>query len=138
MRLGAEPLLAAPAGMAERVAARLDEAELRRRRLWWFGSGLVMSWVAVMIVGILAATAVFAWLTANLQQVGVLAATGAEYLSAATGLLRGVTTAVNSVGAPTVAALVGGLACITCALAMAWLWLLGRADRLGFRPTDID
>jgi predicted anti-sigma-YlaC factor YlaD len=126
VRLGAEPALAAPAGMAQRVIARIDEAELRRRRLWWLGSGLAVSWLAVMMVGILAGTAVFAWLTANLQEVGALASIGAAYLSAATGLLTGVTTAINSVGAPTVAAVMGGLACMTCALAVAWLWLLGR------------
>lgn len=126
VRLAEEPLLVAPAGMAQRVIAAIDGAELRRRRMWWLGSGLMVSWLAVMVVGILAATAVFAWLTGNVQQVGALVATGAAYLSAATGLLKGVAAAVNSIGAPTMAALVGALACVTCALGMAWLWLLDR------------
>lgn len=129
-RLQAEPLLVAPAGLAQQVAARLEERELQRRRVRWLGSGLALGWLALTVLGLLAAAGLFAWLTANLQQVGALASTAAQVLTAFNGLLRGVVATADAIGAPVLAAIIGGLACLTCGLAMVWLWLVPQGGRL--------
>lgn len=129
-RLQAEPLLVAPAGLAQQVAARLEERELQRRRMRWLGSGLALGWLALIFLGVLAAGGLFAWLSANLQQVGVLASTAAQALTAFNGLLRGVVAAAGSIGAPVLAAILGCLACLTCGLGMVWLWLVPQGGRL--------
>jgi predicted anti-sigma-YlaC factor YlaD len=129
-RLQAEPLLVAPTGLARQVAARLDERELQRRRMRWLGSGLALGWLALSFLGVLAAAGLFAWLSANLQQVGILASTAAQALTAFNGLLRGVVATADSIGAPVLAAIVGGLACMTCGLGMVWLWLVPHGGRL--------
>jgi predicted anti-sigma-YlaC factor YlaD len=128
-RMLAAPRLTAPAGMAEQVAARLVERELQRRRVRWAASGLALGWLTLLALVALGATGVFAWLSGNLETVGAAASTAALALTAVNGLLRGVAAAADSVGAPRLAALAGGLACLMCVLSMTWLWLVGQRHR---------
>jgi len=128
-RFQAEPLVTAPVDLARQVAVRLEERELQRRRVRWLGSSLALGWLVLVILGLLAAAGVFAWLTTNLQQVGTLASTAAQALTAFNGLLRGVIATADSIGAPILAAILGGLACLTCGLAMVWLWLIPQGSR---------
>lgn len=137
-RMLAAPRLEAPMGLADRIEARLAERELQRRRLKWLGSGLALGWLGLLGLSLLIATGLSTWLNGNLQEVGALASTAAQVLTVLSGLLRGVTTAVNSLGAPVLAALAGGLACLICALAMMWLWLAGRSDAFQHVPTSRD
>ncbi len=126
-RLRAEPLVAAPVGLARRVAVRLGEHEQRRAR--WLSSGLALGWLALVLLGLLAAVGMFVWLVIHLHQTGALASFATQILTAFNGLLRGVAAVVDSIGMPTLAAVMGGLACLTCGLAMVWLWLIPQGGR---------
>lgn len=125
-RLAVAPALAAPTGFAERVMARVDEAELRRRRVRWLGSGLVAGWLSLMLAAALLVGLVMLWLQGNTAQIAQLGATALQWGEALLLLARGALTAIVSLGAPILAAAVGILACATCALGAAWLKLFAQ------------
>lgn len=127
-RLSAAPLLEAPAGLADRVVARLDEVMLRRRRARWLVLGLFGGLAALATI-----VAIWGGLAAALLPGGMARVSGlwmaiAQWLSALFLLLQGALVAVAGVGAPAVAGSVGVLACATCVLGATWLWLLKRGE----------
>jgi len=124
-RLATAPLVAPPADLVAKVMAQVDERELRRRRARWFGSGLLVSWLGVILLG-LAVTATLVILGTRYPQLVRTALAGAfEVIDGIGWLLIGLTTCASNLGAPAIAASVGLLATLTCILGMLWLWIMG-------------
>lgn len=126
-RFVAAPSVAPPADLVEKVAARLEAHELRRRRVRWISSGLLVSWLAVVLLGLMALAVLAIWVTrypgdARTALVGVL-----RLVDAASWVLVSVATQVGNLGVPAVAAGFGLVALLTCALGMLWLWVMGRS-----------
>lgn len=125
-RLAAAPSVEPPSSLAIGVMARIEEGELARRRARWVGSGLCVGWAGVATVGLLLAGGLVLWGAAHPQDVGAIASWFSQLLSGLSWLVRGVSAIVEGVGLPAVAAGVGMLACLTCALAVLWLRLVAR------------
>lgn len=128
-RLAASPMVAVPVGLAERAVARLDHAELRRRRMRWLGRGLLAGLVGLVGAAALWGGLAFTWFHASTAMLAEWVFIVAQWISALLLLGRGAWAAVSSLGAPTLAGAVGLLACATCILGMTWLWLVPRRAR---------
>ncbi len=125
-RLGAGGQIAPPVDFTERVLQRLDAAELRRRRIRWLGSGLVLGWLSLMAIAAVLVILVLPWFLGNAPQIAQLKTVAVQMGEAVLLLLRGVLTALASLGAPVLAAVVGLIACATCVLGATWLKLLSQ------------
>ncbi len=129
-RLAASPMEAPPIGLAERVVARLDHVELRRRRTRWLGRGLLAGLFGLVgAVGLWGGLA-FTWFHASTGMLAEWVFVVSQWINALLLLGRGAWVAVSSLGAPTLAGAVGLLACATCVLGVVWLWLVPRHARV--------
>jgi predicted anti-sigma-YlaC factor YlaD len=127
-RLAAAPLVAPPEDLVDKVAARLEAHELRRRRARWLGSGLLASWLAVLLFGLAAAATLTIWGARHPAEVRMALVEMLRLVDGVSWLLIGLVTRVGRLGAPTVAAGFGMVATLTCALGMLWLWVMGRSQ----------
>lgn len=125
-RLTLAPAIPAPVDFAALVLARLDSriAEERRRR--WFIAGFAAAWVGAVAVAILALGLANGWHLQLAPEQGPLAAAWAGLTSTGGWVLREASGALGNAGAPAIAAAMGALLCLTCALAMMWLWVVAR------------
>lgn len=119
------PLLAAPVDFAAAVMGRLDGrvAERRRRRVMF---GLAVSWLGAALVAVLVFSLVGGLTFELLSNNSVLSAAWTGVSSIGGWVIRSLAEVVERLGAPTVAALIGALLCVTCGLATIWLWMVGR------------
>ncbi len=127
-RLAAAPLVTPPADLVDKVAARLEAHELRRRRARWLGSGLLASWLAVVLFGLAAVAILTIWGTRHPAEARMALVGTLRLVDGVSWLLIGLVTRVGELGAPTVAAGFGMVATLTCALGMLWLWVMGRSQ----------
>lgn len=136
-QLDAAPFVAPAFNLVDSVMARIEAHEIKRRRTRSFGAALLLSWlvVTVLVLG-LCGTLVY-WGTHNPQQ-----ASGAFFfllkgVSGATWLSFSFLRLMGGVGAPTLAAVVGLLATLTCLLGMLWLWVVTRSHILLGEPVSV-
>lgn len=125
-RLSAAPQVAPAVSLVSLVSARLAERELRRRRTWWVGSGLLLTWLLVFVVVLAGVVLASNWVTGRPQLVADLLSGLANFFSGAIWLLRA---AARFLGAPRLAAGAGLFTMLTCGLAVMWLWLMERSHR---------
>lgn len=134
-RFAAAPMLAAPAGLADQVFARLDAAELRRRRARWLGSGLLIGWLSLVAAVAVGVVLLLPWLRETSAQFVQLRPMAASWIEALALLARGAWAVAASLGAPSLAAAMGLLACATCVLGATWLRLI--SERGGLRDAAL-
>lgn len=120
-RLAAAPMLSAPAGLAEMVVARVNEAAVvhqrRRRFIMWFGLASVAALLSSGLIALVAVNWPIAAPAPLRAAISGLTGVGGWLIRAATEL-------VATAGVPTVAATTGALLCLMCGLAVAWLWII--------------
>jgi anti-sigma factor RsiW len=126
-RLTAAPLVAPPVDLVDKVAARLEARELRRRRARWIGSGLMASWLAVVLLGLAAIAVLVIWGTRHPAEASTVLVGSLRLVDGVSWLLISLAAHIGNLGAPTVAAGVGLMAILTCVLGMLWLWVMGRS-----------
>lgn len=126
-RLAAAPWTVAPADLAEKVAARLAEREATKKRSFWLGSGLLVSWFAVLAISMIAVGLLAFWGGNHPREVAVLLSALAQLLSGGSRLLRGIGTLTGSFDGATAALGLGLLIALTSWLALMWFWLMGRS-----------
>lgn len=117
----------APANLAEKVTARLAEREAQKRRSFWLGSGLLVSWFAVLVVIAAAIGLLALWGTNHPKEVAALLSALAQLLSGGSHALRGIGTLAGSFGGATAALGFGLLIALTGWLALLWAWVMGRS-----------
>jgi hypothetical protein len=120
-RFEAAPALAAPVGLVSAVMARVGQAEVVRQRRRQFAVWFGLIAAAAVLLTALVAFVVTGW---PLQAPDWAVATGTGLISAAGFIFRTGATVVATAGAPTVAAIVGALLCLTCVLGVVWLWVV--------------
>ena len=132
-RLARAPMLAAPAGFAAGVQARLTAAAQRRRQSYWLGSGLLIAWGVVLAALLAVAGMTVWWGMHHPLEVSVILSSAAILLSNLSRLLRTMETAVGVINGA--AFVVGGglLVSLTGALALLWVWVMSNT-RHWLRP----
>lgn len=120
------PMLPAPMDFSVVVAARLDQHAAEHARRRWFMVSLALSWVAAIVVAVVALALVNGWRLPLQLDSGPLNAAWTGLAGMAGWFARAVIAFVEQTGAPTVAAGAGVLLCVTCALATVWLWMVAR------------
>lgn len=125
-RLTAAPVVAVPVDFSALVLARLDSRVAQERRRRWMIAGLALASVGAIVVALLSLAVFNGWHLELAPDQGPLAAAWAGLSSTAGWALREMTGFLIGVGAPTLAAATGALLCLTCALAMMWLWIVAR------------
>jgi anti-sigma factor RsiW len=125
-RLMAAPVVPAPVDFAALVLARLDTRVIQEQRRRWMIAGLALASVSAALIAVLALAFVNGWFVQLTPDQGPLSAAWAGLASTGSWALREVGEFFGVVGAPVVAAVAGALLCLTCALAMAWLWIVAR------------
>jgi anti-sigma factor RsiW len=125
-RLAAAPLLAPAADLTDRVMARVQAQELRRRRLRWLGSGLFGMWLTISLVGLLTIGGLTYWSIQHPHAVSQAFFAVLQVVDGLSWIALDLWRFLSRLGAPTLAAGVGLLALLTCAFAMLWLWVMGR------------
>lgn len=132
-RFALAPAVVAPQDFAVRLAASLErrQAEIAERRL-------LRSAVFLMVAVMIAATGIIyailqGWHVALIAGDGPVMALWTSAWSAAGSLWRAASDLVAAVGAPTLAAAVGGLLTLTGLLALAWYWIVARYAPGAFR-----
>lgn len=118
--------LAPPSNFVLRVAARLDERRQKQQRRRWLGSGLLVTWAAIIGVFWLAALGVIVWGSTHPGSVTGWAASGADTVSGVIEVVRGVQGALLSIGFVPISLGLGFYLCVTGLLAVVWLWLMMR------------
>ena len=119
----------APANLAEKVTTRLDKREAQKRRSFWLGSGLLVSWFAVLVVSAVTLGLLAWWGTNHPKEVAALLSALAQLLSGGSRALRGIGTLAGSFGGATAALGFGLLIALTGWLALLWAWVMGRSRR---------
>ena len=125
-RLTLAPTVPAPVDFAAVVLGRLDPRVAEERRRRWLIAGLAAAWVGTVAFAVVALGVANGWHLLLAPEQGPLAAAWAGLTSTGGWALREVRSALGSAGAPVVAAATGALLCLTCALAMMWLWVVAR------------
>lgn len=125
-RFALAPSLPAPVNFAARVAVRLDARQAEQGRRRWFMLGLALAWSVAMVTVVVAFGLADGWHLQLAPLQGPLAAARSGLTSTGGLLWREALGFVAQVGAPVVAAATGAVLCLTCGLAMAWLWLVAR------------
>lgn len=133
-RLAAAPWAPAPADLAAKVAVRLAERDAKKRRSLWLGSGLLVSWLAVLTASLVTVGLLALWGTTHPREVGVLLSALAQLLSGGSRLLRGISTLVGGFSGATAAFGYGLLIAVTGWLALMWFWAMGRSRRWSGLP----
>lgn len=137
-RLMAAPVIPAPVDFAALVLAQLDTRVAQEQRHRWLIAGLALASVSAALVALLALAFVNGWFVGLAPEQGPLAAAWAGLASTGGWALREAGEFFGEVGAPLVAAVVGALLCLTCALAMAWLWIVARVGAgVGGNPSGL-
>jgi anti-sigma factor RsiW len=130
-RLAVAPMVAVPVDFSAAVRARLDQRMAEQQRRHWFMLGLALSSIAAMFIAVLAIGLANGWTVQLLPSTGPLSAGLEGVLSIGGWLFRVVTSFVERMGTPTVAAAAGALLCVTCGLATVWLWMVARLSPAG-------
>jgi anti-sigma factor RsiW len=125
-RLMAAPVIAVPVDFSALVLARIDSRVAEERRRQWFIAGLAAAWVGAVVIALLGLVVVNGWHLQLAPEQGPLAAAWAGVSSATGWAFSEVVAFFGEVGAPAIAAATGALLCLTCALAMMWLWVVAR------------
>jgi anti-sigma factor RsiW len=130
-RLAFAPAVPAPVDFAALVVAQLDTrmAQERHRRLLlvW----MAVATLATVAVAVLSLAILNGWPLQFVAAQGPLAAAWAGLSSTGGWVLRVIAEVFERVGAPTIAAATGAMICLTCLLAMTWLWVV---SRIGLAP----
>lgn len=127
------PVMPVPVDFSVAVTVRLDQRMEEQRRRRWFMLGLAFSWLAAMLVAVLAFGVANGWHLQLLPDSGSLSAAWAGVSSIWGWLYRSGAGLVERTGTPTVAAAAGALLCVTCGLATIWLWMVARLAPAGER-----
>lgn len=125
-RLMAAPVIPAPVDFAALVLAQVDTRVAQEHRRSWLIAGLALASVSAVLFALLSLALVNGWFVGLAPDQGPLAAAWAGLASTGGWAAREMGVFFGEVGAPTVAAVAGALLCLTCALAMAWLWVVAR------------
>lgn len=133
-RLAAAPFVAPSVDLVDRVMAQVEARELRRRRVRWMGSGLLVGWLGVALVGLAVIAALIILGTRHPNEARSVFSAALQLFNGASWLLIGLVTFVGRLGAPAVAAGAGLLATLTCVLGMLWLWVIGRSHTWRAQP----
>ncbi len=126
-RLAAAPTMAPPASLVGAVAQRIAAHDLRRRRTRWVGSGLVLTWLLVFVLGLAGVVGAASWVTGQPQQIATVLSALAHFLGGVTWLFHALAAFLSELGAPRLAAGGGVFVTFTCVLAVMWLWAVGRS-----------
>ena len=125
-RLAYAPVVAAPVDFAALVVAQLDTRVAQERRRRWLIAWLAFAWVSAVAIAVVSLGIMNGWHLQLVAQQGPLTAAWAGLTSTASLALREVSRFFGRVGTPTIAAATGAMLCLTCALAMTWLWVVAR------------
>ena len=125
-RLMAAPMVPAPMDFSALVLAQLDTRVSQEARRRWLIAGLALASLSAVLVALIALAFFNGWLVRFAPDQGPLAAAWAGVSSTGGWALREASEFFGEVGAPVLAAATGALLCLTCALAMAWLWVVAR------------
>ena len=124
-RLDAAPFVTPALTFTANVMARI-EAQSRKRRARWLGSGLFAAWLVGSLLGLAVIGALVYWGSQNPGQVSEVFFAALKGVGSATWILLAFLRLMGGVGAPTLAAGVGLLATLTCLLGMLWLQVVSR------------
>ena len=127
-RFEGAPMAMAPAGLAAAVLARVETAQVVSERRHSFALWLGLASAAVLVLAGLVALVVVNW---PLELPGAASAAISGFAGVAGWLWREAVEVLATAGAPTVAATAGALLCLTCILAMVWLWIVNRGVPAG-------
>jgi len=125
-RLVMAPLIPAPVDFAALVLAQLDTRVAAEQRRRWLMAGLALASVSAMLIILLAVAVANGWAVQLAPEQGPLSAAWAGLVSTGSWALAELGAFFAQVGAPVVAAAAGALLCLTCVLAMIWLWAVAR------------
>ncbi len=134
-RLAAAPQVAPPVSLVALVTQRIAAHELRRRRTRWVGSGLLLTWLLAFTLGLAIVVGIASWVAGYPEQIATVLSGIAHFLSSVTWLLHALAAFLSELGAPRLAAGVGLFVTLTCALAVVWLWVMGRSQLWTRSPT---
>jgi len=125
-RFDAAPVMAPTPDFADAVMARIAAHSLQRRQTRRFASGLVALALAVLLLGLATLGGLLHLGAQNPAQVSGVFFAALRVAGTATWIFLGFLRLMGDFGAPTLAAVVGLLATVTCLLSMLWLWVVGR------------